>query len=71
MKFEWARKARKDCCIRNESSGLAWFKVGTLKLRGMRKDLRKGDAVHVERVKMLCIYYSENRKWVEQFLSRK
>jgi hypothetical protein len=37
MKFEWALEAYTVCCTRNERSGLAWFKTGIWKLRGMRK----------------------------------
>jgi hypothetical protein len=31
-----------------ERSGLAWFKAGTLNLKGMREDLRKGGAFDME-----------------------
>jgi hypothetical protein len=37
MKQEWAREEYTYCCTRNEKSGLAWFKTGIWKLRGMRK----------------------------------
>jgi hypothetical protein len=62
------------CCIRNERSGLAWFRTGIWKLRGMRKGFEKGrcplcsedeDAIHI------LLKCSETRKWMEQFLSRK
>jgi hypothetical protein len=42
MKQEWAREEYIVCCTRNERSGLAWFKTGIWKLRGMRKGLEKG-----------------------------
>jgi hypothetical protein len=37
MKQEWAREEYIVCCTKNERSGLAWFKTGIWKLRGMRK----------------------------------
>jgi hypothetical protein len=55
MKQEWAREEYIGCCTRNERSGLAWFKTGIWKLRGMRKGFEKGrcplcsedeDAIH-------------------------
>jgi hypothetical protein len=45
MKQELAREEYTVCCTRNERSGLAWFKAGIWKLRGMRKDLRKEDVL--------------------------
>jgi hypothetical protein len=42
MKFEWVGEACTVCCTRNERIGLAWFKAGTWKIRGMRKGLIKG-----------------------------
>jgi hypothetical protein len=42
MKQEWAREEYIFCCARNERSGLAWFKTGIWKLRGMRKGFEKG-----------------------------
>jgi hypothetical protein len=56
-KVEWGREEYTVCCTRNGRSGLAWFKTGIWKLRGMRK----GDALYVER-KMLYIYYKNVRK---------
>jgi hypothetical protein len=41
-KLEWAWEANTVCCTRNERSGLAWFKAGIWKLRGMRKVSEKG-----------------------------
>jgi hypothetical protein len=64
----------RTCCTRNERSGLAWFKTGIWKLRGMRKGFEEGrcslcseneDAIHI------LLKCSETRKWREQFLSRK
>jgi hypothetical protein len=52
--------AREECivyCTRNERSGLAWFKSGIWKLRGMRKGFEKGSSPHVVRMKMPYIYY--------------
>jgi hypothetical protein len=55
MKQEWARE-QYISCKRNERSGLAWFKTGIRKLRGMRKGFEKGrcplcsedeDAIHI------------------------
>jgi hypothetical protein len=60
--------------INNKCDGLAWFKTGIWKLRGMRKKFEKGryplcsedkDAIHI------LLKCSETRKWREQFLSRK
>jgi hypothetical protein len=74
IKQEWAREQYISCCTRNERSGLAWFKTGVWKLRGMRKGFEKGrcplcsedeDAIHI------LLKCSETRKWREQFLSRK
>jgi hypothetical protein len=45
MKFEQVRETYRVCCTRNEGSGLAWFKGGTWKLDGMRKNLTNGDAL--------------------------
>jgi hypothetical protein len=41
MKQEWAREKYIVCCTRNTRSGLAWFKTGIWKLRGMRKGFEK------------------------------
>jgi hypothetical protein len=74
MKQEWAREQYISCCTRDERSGLAWFKTGIWKLRGMRKGFEKGrcplcseeeDRIHI------LLKCSETRKWREQFLSRK
>jgi hypothetical protein len=71
MKQEWAKVEYIVCCTRNERSGLAWFRTGIWKLRGMRKGFEKGrcsedkDAVHI------LLKCSVTRKWREQFLSRK
>jgi hypothetical protein len=74
MKQEWAREEYIVCCTRNKRSGLAWFRNGIQKLRGMRKGFEKGrcpicsedeDAVHI------LLKCSETRKWREHFLSRK
>jgi hypothetical protein len=73
-KQEWAREQYISCCTRTERSGLAWFKTGIWKLRGMRKGFEKGrcplcseeeDSIHI------LLKCSETRKWREQFLSRK
>jgi hypothetical protein len=42
MKQEWAREEYIGCCTRNGRSGLAWFKTGIWKLRGIRKGFEKG-----------------------------
>jgi hypothetical protein len=74
MKQEWAREEYTVCCTRNERGGLAWFKTGIWKLRGMRKGSEKArcplcsedeDATHI------LLKCSETRKWREQFLRRK
>jgi hypothetical protein len=74
MKQEWAREKYISCSSRTERSGLACFKTGIWKLRGMRKGFEKGrcplcseeeDPVHI------LLKCSETRKWREQFLSRK
>jgi hypothetical protein len=58
MKQEWAReKYISCCCTRTERSGLAWFKTGIWKLRGMRKGFEKGRVLYVVRKKILHIYY--------------
>jgi hypothetical protein len=74
MKQDWAREEYIVCCTRNERSGLAWFKTGIWKLRGMRKGFERRrcslcsedeDAIHI------LLKCSETRRWREQFLSRK
>jgi hypothetical protein len=74
MKLEWAREEYTVCCTRNDRSGLAWFKTGIWKLRGMRKGSEKGkcplcseeeDAIHTL---LKCL---GTRKWREQLLSTK
>jgi hypothetical protein len=55
-------------------SGLAWFKIGIWKLRGMRKGFDKGRCPlcsEEEDPKHILLKCSETRKWREQFLSRK
>jgi hypothetical protein len=37
MKLEWDKEECTVCCTRNERSGLAWFKTGKCKLKGMRR----------------------------------
>jgi hypothetical protein len=74
MKQEWAREEYIVCCTRNERSGLAWFKTGIWKLRGMRKGFEKGICPlcsEDEGVIHILLKYLETRKWREQFLSRK
>jgi hypothetical protein len=74
MGQEWTREEYIVCCTRNERSGLAWFKTGIWKLRGLRNGFENGrcplcsedeDAIH------MFLKCSETRKWREQFLSRK
>jgi hypothetical protein len=74
MKQEWATEQYISCCSKTERSGLAWFKTGIWKLKGMRKGSEKGrcplcseeeDPIHI------LLKCSETRKWKEQFLSRK
>jgi hypothetical protein len=74
MKQEWAREQYISCCSMTERSGLAWFKSGIWKLRGMRKRFKKErcplcseeeDPIHI------LLKCSETRKWRKQFLSRK
>jgi hypothetical protein len=74
MKQECAREQYISCCSSTERSGLAWFKTGIWKLRGMRKGYEKGrcppcsedkDAVHI------LLKSSETRKWRQKCLSRK
>jgi hypothetical protein len=74
VKQEWAGEQYISCCSRTERSGLAWFKIGIWKLRGMRKESEKGrcplcseeeDPIHI------LLKCSETRKWREQFLNRK
>jgi hypothetical protein len=74
MKQECAREQYISCCSSTERSGLAWFKTGIWKLRGMRKGFQKErcplcseeeDPTHI------LLKCSEIRKWREQFLSRK
>jgi hypothetical protein len=73
MKQEWAREQHISC-TRTDRSGLAWFKTGIWKLRGMRKGSEKGrcplcsEEEDPIRILLKC---SETRKWREQFLSRK
>jgi hypothetical protein len=57
MKQEWTREEYIVCSTRNERSGLAWFKTGIWKLRGM-KGFEKGRCPYVARMKMLyiCMY---------------
>jgi hypothetical protein len=57
VKLEWTSEEHTVFCTRNERSGLAWFKTAIWKLRGVRKGFEKGDALYVERKKMLYIYY--------------
>jgi hypothetical protein len=66
MKYEWARDEYIVCCTRNERSGLAGFRSGIWKLRGMRKGFEKGrcplcseekDAIHI------LLKFSDTRKW--------
>jgi hypothetical protein len=61
MKQEWAREEYIVCCTRNEKSGMASFRTGIWKLRGMRKGFEKGrcplcseneDVLYVARMKM-------------------
>jgi hypothetical protein len=68
MKQEWAREQYISCCSKTEGSGLAWFKTGICKLRGMRKGFEKGicplcseeeDPLHI------LLKCSETRKWRE------
>jgi hypothetical protein len=41
MKLECDRKGYTVCCTRNERNGLAWFKTGIWKSRGMRRGSEK------------------------------
>jgi hypothetical protein len=42
MKLLWAREEYVLCSSRNKRRGIAWFRAGTWKLRGMRKGLKIG-----------------------------
>jgi heterodisulfide reductase subunit B len=71
MKLEWATESYTVCCTRNERSQLAWFKTGTWKQRGNRKESKKGkyhlcreekDAIHI------LLKCSEMKKWIGWFV---
>jgi hypothetical protein len=64
MKLEWARE--EYSLLYKKRSGLAWFKTGIWKLRGVWKGFEKGrcplcrgekDALYI------LLKYSETRKW--------
>jgi hypothetical protein len=70
MILEWGREEYTVYCTRSQRSGLAWFKTGIWKLRGVRKGCyplcREEDGViHI------LLKCSETRKWREQFLNNK
>jgi hypothetical protein len=74
MKQEWAREQYINCCTGVERSGLAWFKTGIWKLRGMRNGFEKGRCPlcsEEEDPIYILLKCSETRKWRETFLSRK
>jgi hypothetical protein len=74
MKQEWAREEYIVCFTRNERSGLAWYKTGIWKMRGMKNRSEKGRCPlcsEDEEVIHILLKCSEMRKWREQFLSRK
>jgi hypothetical protein len=61
MKLQWAREEYTVCCTKNVRSGLASFRTGTWKLKGMRKGFEKGrcplchqedDVIHTYTIKM-------------------
>jgi hypothetical protein len=74
MKLLWDREGYVMCGSSNDRRGLAWFRAGIWKLRGMRKGLEIGrcplcngeeDAVHI------LIKCPETRRLREHLLSRK
>jgi hypothetical protein len=74
MKLLWAREDYVMCCSRNDRRGIAWFRAGTWKLRGMRKGSEIGrcplcngeeDAVHIP------LKFPETIRLREHLLSRK
>jgi hypothetical protein len=65
MELEWAAEEYTVCCTRNERSGLARFKTGIWKLRGIMKGFEKGrcplcreeeDSVRIQVFQKRCIH---------------
>jgi hypothetical protein len=74
MKFLWDREDYVMCVSRNDRMGIAWFRAGIWKLRGIRKGLEirrcplcngEEDAIHT------LLKCSETRRLREHLLSRK
>jgi hypothetical protein len=74
MKLLWDREDYVVCGSRNDRMGIAWFRAGIWKLRGVRKGLEtgrcplcngEGDAIHIL---LKCLEISRLR---EHLLSRK
>jgi hypothetical protein len=62
------------CSSRNERSGIAWFRAGTWKLRGMRKGLKIGRCSlfnGVEDTVDILLKCPETKRLREHLLSRK
>jgi hypothetical protein len=72
MNFEWVMEAYVVCCTRNQRNGLAKLKLGILEIRRIRKGSRTGDALYVDRKKMLYISLEclEMRKRRKQLLRK-
>jgi hypothetical protein len=50
-------KEKVQFVVQEMRGGLKWFKAGTWKLRGLGKDLKKGNVFYVGGKKIFCIYY--------------
>jgi hypothetical protein len=72
MKLLWAREEYVTCCSRKDRSGIAWFRAGIWKLRGMSKGLENGRCSHLMKDTVhVLLKCPETRRLREHLLSRK
>jgi hypothetical protein len=47
MKQRWRKEAYVKCCYTKERNGIAWWRIGIWKMRGIRKGFEKGRSPYV------------------------
>jgi hypothetical protein len=66
MKRNWGREEYIGCCSRDERRGWAWWRLGIWKMKGCRREVRKGQCPmcgELEDGQHILLRCSETRNW--------
>jgi hypothetical protein len=74
MKQRWQEEACVNCLYRNDRTGIAWWRIGIWKMRGIRKEFKKGSCplcYEQEDDKHVLPTCPDTMTWREEFLCKK